>query len=1086
MRFTRIFFFAILLILVLVAITPSLLSTKLGNQLIATLFSSDEEQLKLTELNLSWLGPQKANNIFLKKKTMTLSLENVETNSSLFSLLWKKEIGNSSIGKLFYKQEGKEELFKEPREHQKTKFIGTIEVKEGEVIFEPEGKAEIKIENLSFFLDPSNKNFQLRAMFDNLKQKGSMVIHATYGEMPQFKAEIHALPTAIFSTFDQLAPLTLLGETLTATLNFETNLEESIFHLTASSDALSVKAEARGKENLVFTHESNLTLTLSPAKLQQLGEKWLKASTVLEPMTLRIHPHSLKVHLPLQTLLDLQLSAGFDFSTLSLLYKEQKYSLDHLHGEILWGAENSICFESDKSFPYPLQINGCLSEKKPLSLQIKTDNLPGILSKFHIPNAIDLGTSLTLNLETQGKEIIGKGKSDVVDFDFCTKKTKEGYEAKATGTLLITSHKNILGDQVRFRLEKVVKQEKDHLYIPSLELSFENASGKGVIQAAAGTKNKPISLETLEVKGNYQLSKPKEKLSGSILFDLSGKENSLFISLQLPDIHATVQAKNWLYQGKFDRKKATFHLEADATELSTSWLDSFFKNLYLSSLLGPTLNFHLFVLQDPSQEAPLEITFQIKSEGLQSQGTLKANHNFNVSEDAPIFITYELTPTRYRQLLQRFSNERFPTLILTKPTIVSVKISKLVCPKEGKKIKEFLCQTGFEGTIHIAPLTFVDPENRETVIFQETIGTISGESFSQLIHLDLQSTMITPEKEMPHASFSLAADLVDFFHSDGTLNPEGATLKISSHLTHFSTSALLGILPLKQKEREKFLVIFGNLMSYNLSGHISKHEGPISLSINSSQLQANCPFYLTRENLFLTSDLDAQITVTQEISEMYIKDINPLFVAGIYSQHPIALHISSEGFVLPLSLDLQGISIHQGILNIGQIFVANGNKVQELMGFLKASGISQEGQMSAWFTPIYFQLKQGTISYQRFDLLLATNVHLAFWGRINLITDQVQMTLGIASSTLQRSFNIHGVPSSQMFQIQVQGSTSDVQLDWGAATARITILVASSAVGQIGKFIGSILERIYSALGEKPTPPPTTYPFPWALGVTIQ
>lgn len=1082
---------SLLILIILIAFAPSLLSTKLGNQFISTILSkSHYEQVQIAELSLSWFGPQRAKTIFLKDKETTFTLEDLETDSSLFSLIFRKKIGNTSITKLFFEQHGKKiktSANKSERDRQ-YQLIGHFELKEGEIILQPTDGSETKIEKLSCTIDPSQKTIQLHAEFDHPKQRGSIVVNANYGAKPQLMAEINALPSALFSSFENLAPLSSLGEFLSATVELKTEEDKSSLSLTAESDALLLKANATGKDTLVFTPESNLTLTLSPTKLQQIGENFLSSATILEPLILTIHPHTLQLLFPIKKLSDLQLTAGFAFSSLSLLSHEQKYSIDNLHGEIHWGAEKSISFESDKSFPYQLQINGNWNEKNnKLNLQIKNSDLKLILSKFNIPAAIDLGSFLTVDLVLDKNGVLGHAKGDLLDFHFLAKKIDDVYECRGEGDLLFTSsQKNILGEKIHFTLESEIQKGIDHFYLPTVKLFLNNELGNGQILASAGNKEEPMSLQTLEAQGNLSLKQIEngKVLSGSIVFDMSGKDNTLHLTVELPKIEAKIDATGYLHEGKFDRKNATFHLIADAREFPTRLLDSLLKkNSLFSSLLGPTLNMHIIAVQDPSVESGLEISYQIDGTGIQSQGTLRANHQFNVSEDAPLFLTYELTPTRYRQLLQRLGKERLPTLILTKSATLNLKISKLICPREGLKIKEFLCQTGFEGQFSSTPLTFVDPENRETVIFNEINGTISGESFSQSINLALQSYMITPSaKEYPQATFSLTADLIDLFNSDGSINHEGATLKITSHLTPFSTSALLGILPLKQNEREKLFALLGNSISYNLSSNITKHEGPISLTINSTQLKANCPLYLTKENvLLLTAPLDAQITLTSEISEMYIKDINPLFIAGVYSEHPITLHISPEGFVLPLSLDLQKISINKGVLDIGQIIVANGGKVQELMQFLKAKGVSKEGTMSAWFTPIYFQLKEGTVSYQRFDLLLASNVHLAFWGRINLVKDKVQMTLGIAPSTLQRSFNIHGVPNSQMFQIKVLGSTSNVELDWSAATARITILVASSTVGQLGTFIGSLLEKVYSALGEKPTPAPTTYPFPWAL-----
>ena len=127
------------------------------------------------------------------------------------------------------------------------------------------------------------------------------------------------------------------------------------------------------------------------------------------------------------------------------------------------------------------------------------------------------------------------------------------------------------------------------------------------------------------------------------------------------------------------------------------------------------------------------------------------------------------------------------------------------------------------------------------------------------------------------------------------------------------------------------------------------------------------------------------------------------------------------------------------------------------MDFLKVTEISHDGVMEAWFTSIYFKLQNGTVKYDRFDFLLANAVHVALWGRIDLIKDKVRMTMGIDPRSLEKPFNI-SLATEDMFQVKMRGSTKKVDLDWSSAKTRIGVIAAKSAAGPLGALLGGIIE----------------------------
>src|SRR5262249_41106927 len=153
-------------------------------------------------------------------------------------------------------------------------------------------------------------------------------------------------------------------------------------------------------------------------------------------------------------------------------------------------------------------------------------------------------------------------------------------------------------------------------------------------------------------------------------------------------------------------------------------------------------------------------------------------------------------------------------------------------------------------------------------------------------------------------------------------------------------------------------------------GEISQLSGPLTIDIKASNFKATLPLQLHPQAIYLRDYVDAEITLTPEVNETLLKDINPLLIAGAFSDHPIRVVIDQQGVVIPIRpYSLQGVQIARATIDIGKIRVCNGGQLQGLMHFLKAAEVAPDGTMEAWFTPIYMSLQQGVASYQRFDAL---------------------------------------------------------------------------------------------------------------------
>ncbi len=455
----------------------------------------------------------------------------------------------------------------------------------------------------------------------------------------------------------------------------------------------------------------------------------------------------------------------------------------------------------------------------------------------------------------------------------------------------------------------------------------------------------------------------------------------------------------------------------------------------MSPFIGSTLTLDANGYYAPHQDPKLNLDLNAKGEGFAASLAVSIDGTLKVSQTRPSYIEWQMTPERYAALMQRFQvkPESESTFILTKPTQIAIHISEFTCPTEWpKKLGPFLCQSGFVGTLQISSAIFQGRQRQERIVFQEIKGSIKGANFSEAIDLTLNGEIVAPPvPQNEKSAFSFEGQMLNFWTKTGKFNRERLTLKGVLNLDLLPVHPILGIIPLDPESRAMAQALLGDLVNAKIQGEISQLAGPITIDVKSSNFKALLPLQLQPHALFLRDYVDAEITLTEAVNEVFLKDINPLLLTGAYSDHPIKLYIYPQGFSIPLRpYSLQNVEIGHAVVDIGKIRVRNGGNIQTLMEFLKAKEISPDGLMEAWFTPITLTYHNGVASYQRFDALLANSIHIALWGSINLLNNQVNMTLGIAETTLSQRLKVSGLREKDMFQVKMKGTTDHLDLDW--------------------------------------------------------
>lgn len=1088
------------LLILFIAFLPTFLSTNQGTSVLLSVINRfTTGTIEIESLELNWLGTQKVKNLCYKNKNdkNILSIDEAHTQTSLFSLLiGRKTSGETYIHDLSftYSLDDRGHLFF-PIE----KIEAPLCLENGLIILEKQGVTTSYIKNLSFQIDPKRKNLHLKAEAKQGAHQGNVVVNGSLGEEQNIFATFNKCPLTPFAFF---AKTKWIPQAFGPELSGNITLTKSDLSIILRSSYLQAQLQGK-KENhsFIFSPESAVVFTLTPIFFKEWFELAPDSPLFLAGQS-QLNLNIQQISLP-SAIASCSLQASFHTSPVTLIYNKKNYTFDNIKGTVQ--KNNGLVLHYNavlQDYPGSL-ITGSFIENqnKELFLTNSITNMPSkfLESIFNIKGLISgtFGEQITINVEATKKEKdiqsnieIGNTESKIIGKIHGSK--VEHLMFSLIGDVPFKEEqKPLFGDQVTIDLKGHMAIKKGQFAFGIVHGNIQNPYLDMDLKGKLGKEGMPFSWDLVELSLKGELNSPPlfvasgiSELSNSHPFylRLEGATNEILYDIDLALFKANGTIVNFIHEGVLNFANASWTLESTAQNLPVNILTSLFpKFRSFSKLLGSYLTFKANISHNPKNDPHTSIDIDVASEGFYVRSILTLDNTLIVSDTTPTILHYELTKERYKAFLEQWQTDPLPTFLLAENATVDLHITQLTCPKGSfTTIQEFICQSGFIGNITISPLTFKNNRLNKQYTLQEVSASIEGEDFSKSISFSFSSSFYGENKEKSPITFY--GKLLHLFNNKGELDYKNSELKGKLALGEVPTEFLLGILPLEKETRSTLSALFGNSLATEASLDIKEHKGAILLTINSSNLKAKCPFYLTdTKHLLLTDALDAEIVLTHEINETLIKDIIPILISGIYSNHPLHLHIDPTGFSMALfPFQFRGITVENAYLDIGQIEVVYGGEVQKTMEFLKAKELYEGGIMPAWFTPIYFSLRDGIMEYPRFDLLLAGNVHLAFWGKIDLNKDKVRMTMAIAPSTLQRSFGIKGLTSKQMFHVKMRGSTSNLQLDWTAASRRLSIIIASSAGGQIGSLVGGLIDQIVTSLGERPTPSPTTDPLPWS------
>ncbi|MBS0623362.1 MAG: hypothetical protein JSS62_01935 [Verrucomicrobia bacterium] len=1121
--------------LTFVGFLPSILSTPKGTQwLLKRINHHIPGKIELSQLKISWMGEQyiEGLQVYNQDGLLVAGFKILHTQTPLLEFLTKHpRLGSTYLDQpyLYYNRE--QELNKEqskPKVHKfprtKTKYRlprleGSVTVLNGTLLFASPSLKPVKVHQLNFHYQFEQDVFDLNALADQQDIQGEIFANGNLANKLHILAELTHVPVSIL---DQLKGKnifsTAIGETIDC--RAETIQQDNGYIITSTISSSNLNGVLKAEmvdQTFVFSPDSELVFNLTPSAFhtllgpsQQL--QWKLSSKT--PIIARIEEGHIPISPKDWDLDNIQLRILLQLERAELLHHVMgPYTISDLtanillHQQIKTRVAGHILGQENSHF----LANFLISETGKFTYHLTSQNFPFILLDLVMDDSEILrdflGTTISLNLDgsyEKGflKTILSLQSSltdlqatlegsSLQDLDFYIKGSR----------LLFHQWQRILGHDLAFSFQGKASIGNKNLALSTVSGNLKNETMNIDVKGRIGESDQPFSYKQILLTAQGKLLDlpyhnvfPQTTLKhGEFTLHLNGEDNLLQSNLDIivsidheegiidsKTSHVEVSVKNALSDEGFNFKDAEIELSADLQHFPVAILDLFIPGDFDSTLLtGPVMDAKIQGHYDHQSSQHLAlINLDAHSEGLDAHLAFEIDGSLSVTQPEPSTIHLNLSPKRYEGLVAWFRPEyRTEFTLVSNPTI-DIALTEFRCPTQlPQEFSQFICQSGLVGSIHISP--FVFKKQQELFAIQQVQGFIQARNFSDTISINLQSSLVGSNSQKP-ASLSFVGEVKNLWDQEGQLSLKTMSVhgEMDAHL--IPIRQILGIIPMEAQTRTVSRAFLGDVLDAHMVGNITHGVGPFTLDLQSSNFKAILPLQLTQQAILLRDFVEAEITLTDEVSEALLVDVNPLLITGASSDHPLKLYIDPQNFSIAIHpFFFKGVHIERAILDIGKIRVRNGGQIQSLLHFLKVTDISDDKWMDAWFTPIFMSLNDGTSSYKRFDILLANEVHIALWGRIDLVKSKVWMTLGIAPSTLAQRFNIVGLTKKEMFQVKMRGKTDNVELDWSSAYTRIGIIIARIAGGHIGYLVGGVVEQLFSAFGEEATPPPSTSPLPW-------
>ncbi|MBS0634297.1 MAG: hypothetical protein JSR37_02400 [Verrucomicrobia bacterium] len=473
----------------------------------------------------------------------------------------------------------------------------------------------------------------------------------------------------------------------------------------------------------------------------------------------------------------------------------------------------------------------------------------------------------------------------------------------------------------------------------------------------------------------------------------------------------------------------------------------------LTELLGNTLSANWKATND-------QLDVNLQGDNLSFKTSLLIGDN--ISGNDSTLLSYQLSPKRFDALQEMLKLDK---LELKNAVDIALKIKKIELPKKYENLGTFLDGLSLNTLVTVSQTTLAQANKKAVTIAPLTLNVKqSGKDRKVTFSCETDKSVANS------AQIAIDGSAHNLWNEEG-LQLDNARILLDTNIKN---------LPLDIFYTEKLVAAFGESINANLKGDLKDMTaGSIVGSIESPRFKSDIACTLHQGTLTLDKPITAEYTLTAEAGEVLLKDVNPLLATASGTKEPIKLIIDSKGFQVPLKhFSIKDTKIPNITIEPGTLTCKNSGMLSLLTNLLR---VSKSDVITLWFTPIYVSVENGIVHCKRADALLSDAFPIATWGKIDLLNDKIDMTLGLSGASVAKAFDISGLDPSYMVQIPIRGTTQSPKIDSGLATTKITALKLQQTSSKTTSIIGGLLEAATTIVEkDDPAPAPTTNPLPWA------
>ncbi len=554
----------------------------------------------------------------------------------------------------------------------------------------------------------------------------------------------------------------------------------------------------------------------------------------------------------------------------------------------------------------------------------------------------------------------------------------------------------------------------------------------------------------------------------------------------LTPLHADFIGRKFYFQPRIDMSGAQYLAKISCDKLDTRFLDGWLpKNRSLSPLLGSWVTLKGSILQG-TQSSSFNFTTTCEK-GTLNINLARADDQLTLDGNQPLTASL-LVDQAGLTSLQNLLGKTLP-MSLGQPCQLQLRISSMNLPLQKGTFdldNSQLPQATMECTLMSSSVALIENATKNPVTLSNLTFRLSRPDLSSPTLLQLRTSIDAAKP----GQVDVAANIQGILQTDKGWDLSHMNATIKAAFQQLPTSVMSTVATaIGSTQGANLMTLFGEQISGTAQAAIQNNSGPVSVLINSPSTRLSLNGSLQNGILLLDDPFVAQVTMTEEISRLFLKGLSPLPISAVRSDGPMTLIVDKENFYLPMfPWTIAKALIPHMRIELGKLVCRNEGNIHTTLDLLKQGQFSRSKDLNLWFAPMDLSLRQGIVNCERTEILVQNSIEIATWGNIDLIDNYVDAILGIPAPTLSSAFGVSGLPDNYVLQIPMKGPLDNVNIDVSSATSKIGLVLAwqkaSQAAGNAlggtpGALIGGLVGKAMKLPeGDKPTPA-AKHPFPW-------